>query len=204
MSRRISPEIVLDGYCAGHFPMGGPNGDISWYSPDPRGVFPLDAFHVPGTLRKTIQRGKFQIRMNTSVSEVIAACGERNEGTWITPAIRRLYLGLHDAGYVHSVETWQEGRLVGGLYGVAIGAAFFGESMFHRITDASKVALVALVEHLRARDYRLLDTQWTTPHLSRFGAIDIPKSEYLHLLNAALVLPRAFSDNMPETVARPR
>lgn len=202
MSRRISPEVVLNGYCSGLFPMGGPTGEITWYSPDPRGVFPLNTFRVPGTLRKTIRRGQFQVRINSSVPEVIANCGERGEGTWITPAIRRLYLALHDAGYVHSVETWRDGELVGGLYGVSIGAAFFGESMFHRVTDASKVALVALVERLKARDYRLLDTQWTTPHLARFGAVDVPKSEYLKQLEAAIVLPRSFVDQWPETAAR--
>lgn len=202
MSRRISPEMVLNGYCSGHFPMGGPNGEIAWYCPDPRGVFPLDSFHVPDTLRKTIRKQMFEIRVNTAVSEVILACGERGEGTWITQTIRRLYLALHEAGYVHSVETWQDGRLVGGLYGVSIGAAFFGESMFHRVTDASKVALVALVERLKARDYRLLDTQWTTPHLSRFGAVDIPKSQYMQQLNSAILLPRSFVDGWPETAVR--
>lgn len=195
--------MVLNGYCAGLFPMGGPHGEISWYSPDPRGVFPLDTFHVPATLRKTVRRGVFEIRVNHAFREVLTACGHRQEGTWITPAIRRLYTVLHEGGYAHSVETWKDGKLVGGLYGISIGAAFFGESMFHRATDASKVALVALVERLRERDYRLLDTQWTTPHLARFGAVDIPRDTYMSMLAAAIVLPRSFSDNHPPTAATP-
>lgn len=198
MSFRITAETVLNGYCNGLFPMGEPGGRINWYSPDPRGVFPLDdRFHVPYTLKKVIRRGVFEIRLNTAFRDVIRECGTRGEGTWITPKIVDIYTTLHRAGYAHSVECWKDGELAGGLYGVSIGAAFFGESMFHRVTDASKVALVALVEHLRKRDYRLLDTQWTTPHLQRFGAIDVPRDEYLEKLSAAIVLPRAFTDEAP-------
>lgn len=198
MSARITPELVLRGYCNGLFPMGEPGGRISWYSPDPRGVFPLDQrFHVPGTLRKTIRRGVFEIRLNTVFSEVIRACGVRPEGTWITPRILELYTALHTSGYAHSVECWKDGTLAGGLYGVSIGAAFFGESMFHVVTDASKVALVALVEQLRRRDYHLLDTQWKTDHLSRFGAMDLDRAAYMEQLEAAIVLPRAFTDALP-------
>lgn len=180
--------------------MGEPGGRINWYSPDPRGVFPLDdRFHVPYTLQKVVRRGVFEIRLNSAFAEVIRACGERGEGTWITPRILEIYTTLHHAGYAHSVEAWKNGELAGGLYGVSIGAAFFGESMFHRVTDASKVALVALVEQLRRRDYRLLDTQWTTPHLVRFGAMDIARDEYLALLTSAIVLPRSFTDDSPVT-----
>lgn len=200
MSSRITPELVLHAYCQGAFPMGRPGGGIEWYSPDPRCIFPLDAFHVPDTLRKTIRRGVFEVRVNTAFERVLAACATgRVEGTWITKRIADLYMHLHHEGFAHSVETWKHGELAGGLYGVAIGAAFFGESMFHRVTDASKVALVALVEQMRSRDYRLLDTQWNTPHLARFGARDVSRDEYLARLNEALRLPRRFTDQSPPT-----
>jgi leucyl/phenylalanyl-tRNA--protein transferase len=201
MSSRITYELVLNAYCAGAFPMGGPRGEISWYSPDPRCIIPLDAFHVPKTLAKTVRRGVFEIRINSAFPEVLAACGKRSEGTWITPRIARLYGDLFEAGYAQSMEAWKDGNLVGGLYGVTIGAAFFGESMFHRATDASKVALVALIERLRARDYRLLDTQWQTAHLMRFGAAEISREEYVRRLQAAIVLPRSFVDGAPVTFA---
>jgi leucyl/phenylalanyl-tRNA--protein transferase len=201
MSNRITAEMVLNAYCGGAFPMGGARGEISWFSPDPRCVIPLDAFHVPKTLTKIVRRGVFELRVNSAFPEVLAACGTRVEGTWITPRIARLYCDLFEAGYAHSVEAWQAGTLAGGLYGVAIGAAFFGESMFHRVTDASKVALVTLVERLRERDYRLLDTQWQTGHLARFGAVEISRDEYIRRLQAAIVLPRSFSDGTPVTAA---
>lgn len=203
MSRRIrvTPELILRGYSAGLFPMGGDDDELEWYSPDPRCIFDLNAFHVPKTLRKTIRRGDFAIRVNTAFDDVIHACGDRKEGTWITRPIIRLYSELHRAGYAHSVESWKDNLLAGGLYGVSIGAAFFGESMFHRVTDASKVALVALVERLRSRNYLLLDTQWSTPHLRRFGAVDIPREEYLQRLRAALLTPRSFDDASPVTAA---
>jgi leucyl/phenylalanyl-tRNA--protein transferase len=180
---------------------GGPRGEIAWFSPDPRCILPLDDFHMPKTLAKKVRRGVFEIRINSAFPVILAACGERSEGTWITTRIARLYTELHEAGYAHSVEAWQAGQLCGGLYGVAIGAAFFGESMFHRVTDASKVALVALVQRLRERDYRLLDTQWQTGHLARFGAREISRDEYLRQLQAAIVLPRSFSDGAPVTSA---
>jgi leucyl/phenylalanyl-tRNA---protein transferase len=203
MSSRITPEVVLNAYCQGAFPMGDDRGRIEWYSPDPRAVFDLDQFNISRSLRKTVRRGVFDIRVNTAWAEVVRACGERREGTWISPRIFALYTTLHHAGYVHTVEAWQDGRLVGGLYGVAIGAAFFGESMFHRVTDASKVALVALVERLRQRRYLLLDTQWTTPHLEQFGVLEISRAEYLERLQKALVEPRRFTDEAPETSATP-
>lgn len=201
MSRRpvLSCDLVLRGYCAGLFPMGTDDDGIDWYSPDPRCIFELDAFHVPKTLQKTVRRGIFEIRVNTSFDEVITACGQRDDGTWISPRIARIYSELHQRGFAHSVEAWKEGVLAGGLYGVAIGAAFFGESMFHRVTDSSKVALVALVERLRARDYRLLDTQWSTPHLARFGAVNVPRDDYMQRLHTAIALRRAFADGLPET-----
>src|SRR5262245_45117232 len=191
---RVTPELVLRGYCSGLFPMGRPDGGLDWYSPDPRCVIELDTFHVPYTLRKTVRRGIFEVRINTAFDEVIRACGDREDGTWISPRIIRLYTALHEAGYAHSLEAWRGGELAGGLYGITIGAAFFGESMFHRVTDASKVALVALVERLRQRGYTLLDTQWNTPHLQRFGAVDIPRDEYLARLVEAIAVERSFAD----------
>jgi len=190
----ITPEHVLKAYTLGLFPMADRSGRIGWYSPDPRCVFQLDHFYVPRTLRKTIRRGVFELRVNTAFAEVIRACADRPEGTWISPRIIALYTRLHEMGFAHSVESWKEGRLAGGLYGVAIGGAFFGESMFHRATDASKVALVHLVERLRQRGYTLLDTQWSTPHLARFGAVEIPREEYLRRLHAALRLNCCFAD----------
>jgi leucyl/phenylalanyl-tRNA--protein transferase len=171
--------------------MAGDDSVIRWYSPDPRGIIPLDAFHVPSRLARVVRSGRFEIRIDTSFAEVIRACAEaerdpEDSGSWISDEIAESYRALHDAGIAHSVEAWREGRLVGGLYGVAIGGAFFGESMFHRATDASKVALTALVDRLRERGYRLLDTQWVTDHLVQFGAIEIPRSKYLKLLDESL------------------
>ena len=168
------------------------DGTIEWFSPDPRAILPLDKFHVPHGLRRVAAKNIFEMKIDTSFSEVIRACAKRND-TWINDEIIRSYERLHALGYAHSVEAWQGGNLVGGLYGVALGGAFFGESMFHRKTDASKIALVALVEHLRARKFVLLDTQWVTPHLAQFGAIEIPRSHYLRLLRRAVELPRKFS-----------
>ncbi len=188
----LTPDLLVRAYCAGFFPMADSRrGRIRWYSPDPRAVIPLESFHVPRSLRRTIRRGLFDVRVNTAFRAVIRACAERPE-TWISDEIVRAYEALHALGLAHSVETWQGERLVGGLYGVALGGAFFGESMFSRVTDASKVALVALVERLRARGFTLLDTQFLTPHLARFGAVEIPRGEYLRRLAAALRLECRF------------
>lgn len=170
------------------------DGEIGWFSPDPRGIIPLETegFHVPHGLKRALKRNPFAIRMNTAFEAVIRACARRPE-TWISEEIIRSYRDLHLLGYAHSVECWQDQRLVGGLYGVALGGAFFGESMFHTVTDASKVALVRLVEWMRVRDYSLLDIQWTTPHLKTFGAVDIPRVEYLQRLSGALQQNREFS-----------
>ncbi len=194
MAPAFSPELVLHAYRAGVFPMGEPGGRIGWYSPDPRGIFELDQFRISRSLRKTIARGAFEIRVDTAFAEVMGACGDRDEGTWITPAISRVYLELHRRGHAHSVEAWQGGELAGGLYGVTIGGAYFGESMFHRRTDASKVALAALVERLSARGFSLLDTQWVTPHLASLGAAEIPRAEYIARLEHAVRLPCTFTD----------
>ena len=193
MDEPLTPELVLQAYRVGLFPMADPEGAIAWFSPDPRCVFPLDRFHIPRTVRQVIHRNVFEIRVNTAFDEVIAACADRSEGTWISDEITRIYCALHYGGHAHCVECWQGDVLAGGLYGVAIGGAFFGESMFTRITNASKVALVALVERLRSRGFVLLDTQWTTPHLARFGATEISRSTYLRRLRTALVLPCHFA-----------
>ena len=166
---------------------------IRWYAPDPRAVFPLDTFHVPRSLRRTLRKSEFEVTVDADFPGVIRACAGREE-TWISAEIERAYTELHRLGLAHSVETWRQGRLVGGLYGVALGGAFFGESMFSRKTDASKVALVALVEHLRARGFVLLDIQYLTEHLARFGAVEIPRAEYERRLAEALRLPCRFGD----------
>ena len=148
------------------------DGEIGWFSPDPRGIIPLDTFHVPARLARIVRSGRFEIRVDTAFESVMRACAERpDDGTWISEDIVQSYLALHRLGLAHSVEAWRRGALVGGLYGVHLGGAFFGESMFHRETDASKVALVALVDRMQRRGFALLDTQWVTPHLEQFGAI---------------------------------
>lgn len=195
MGQRFTPELVLLAYRQGVFPMGDEHGRIGWFSPDPRAVFPLDAFHVPRSVRQAVRRRVFEVRINTAFDEVIAACADRPEGTWISDPVQRVYRALHRRGFAHSVECWQAGELAGGLYGVALGGAFFGESMFTRVTNASKVALVALVERLRARGFELLDTQWMTPHLARFGAVEIPRAEYLRRLARAVARPCRFVDD---------
>ena len=194
MDEPLTPELVLAGYRAGVFPMADQDGCIYWFSPDPRTIFEFERFRVPRSLRQVIRRGVFEVRVNTAFDEVIAACADRPEGSWISPEIAAVYRGLHQRGHAHSVEAWREGQLAGGLYGVAVGGAFFGESMFHRVSDASKVALVALLERLPQRGFVLVDTQWTTPHLARFGAVEIPRREYLARLHAATRLPCRFVD----------
>ena len=174
-------EFLLDAYREGVFPMADPSGGMLWFSPDPRGVLPLDKFHQPHGLKRALRSGKFEVRWNTSFREVMLGCASRQE-TWIDREILETYCTLHARGFAHSVEAWHEGSLAGGLYGVALGGAFFGESMFHRVTDASKVALEALVRRLMERDFGLLDLQWVTPHLRQFGAIEIPRREYLKML----------------------
>ena len=179
-------ELLL-AYASGWFPMADDDGQVRWYSPDPRGVLPLDAFHVPRRLSRTIRRSGFDVRTDTAFRRVIEACAaDREEGTWISDEIVDTYVALHDRGFAHSIEVWQAGSLVGGLYGVRLLGAFFGESMFHAVTDASKVALAALVDRLRQRGFQLLDVQWVTPHLERFGAVEVSRREYLRTLKKAL------------------
>ena len=187
----IPADLLVSAYTHGWFPMAGDDAVIRWYSPDPRGIIPLDSFHIPTRLARVVRSRRFEVRIDESFSEVIRACAEaerdpEDSGSWISDEIAESYRALHASGIAHSVETWRDGQLVGGLYGVAIGGAFFGESMFHRATDASKVALVALVDRLRQRGYRLLDTQWVTDHLVQFGAVEIRRAEYLKLLDESL------------------
>lgn len=198
----LAPGTVLAAYRAGLFPMHvSADGEevLAWWSPEPRGVLPLDGLRVSRSLRKACRR--FDVRVNTAFEEVIAACSSsRREHGWINDDIRSAYVRLHHLGWVHSVEAWSrsDGELAGGLYGVAVGGLFAGESMFHRETDASKVALVGLVELLREGGAALLDVQWRTPHLASLGAVEISRADYLSRLEAALRLP------LPEVFSRPR
>jgi leucyl/phenylalanyl-tRNA--protein transferase len=184
----IEPDVLLMAYRHGIFPMAvDKRGRIAWFSPEPRAIIPLDhRFHVPHGLRRALKRRKFDISIDLDFQEVIRECAKRWEGTWISPGIIASYGRLYKLGYAHSVETRFDGKLVGGLYGVHIGGAFFGESMFHRLNDASKVALVALVHRLRERGFVLLDTQWQTPHLAQFGTLEISRREYLRILEQAV------------------
>jgi leucyl/phenylalanyl-tRNA--protein transferase len=183
---RLEPGQILRAYRLGFFPMAESRyGPVSWYSPDPRAIIPLDSFHVGRSLRRTVRRKVFDVRCDTAFERVVCLCAQREE-TWISEEIVRAYCSLFEGGWAHSVECWREGDLAGGLYGVAIGAAFFGESMFSLRTDASKVALVHLVEILRSSGYTLLDAQFATDHLRRFGACELPREEYLKILEAAL------------------
>lgn len=189
----IRPAVLIAAYRGGMFPMAMDNrGEIGWFSPDPRGVIPLEGFHVPKSLQRVLRKEPFEIRIDTAFSEVMKGCSDRRT-TWISREIITSYEKLFELGYAHSVEAWRKGELVGGLYGIAIGGAFFGESMFSRSTDASKVALVSLVKRLKERRFQLLDTQWTTEHLSRFGCREIPRYEYLRQLNQALLVTTSFS-----------
>jgi leucyl/phenylalanyl-tRNA--protein transferase len=212
----LEPELLLEAYRRGIFPMAvnpdkhvgaGRRGDIGWFSPDPRAIIPLDdRFHIPHGLRRVLKQKKFETTFDTDFEAVIRECAKHKEGTWISKEIIESYCNLHRLGHAHSVEVWLRSkavsssliphpssfRLVGGLYGVRIGGAFFGESMFHRVTDASKVALLALVERLRAYGFVLLDTQWQTPHLAQFGTYEIPKREYLWRLQRAVTIKCEF------------
>jgi len=193
----IPSRLLVAAYASGWFPMAS-EGEIRWYSPDPRGILPLDAVHIPRRLARVMRAGRFRIEVDRAFGDVMRACAadERDRedpGTWIDDEIIESYTALHEAGIAHSVEAWIDDRLVGGLYGVALRGAFFGESMFHHETDASKVALVALVERLRSRGYRLIDTQWVTPHLEQFGAVEIPREDYLRRLEQSLTLDCTFT-----------
>lgn len=182
----LEPGTLLSAYRSGLFPMPvGRRGRLGWWSPDPRGILPLDGFHRSRSLSRSMRH--FEIRVDTAFDSVVRACGDpRRPHGWITPEIRAAYARLHDLGWAHSVETWREGELVGGLYGVAIGAFFAGESMFHHATDASKAAVAGTVELLRSCPHALFDVQWSTPHLASLGVIEIPRAQYVERLQAAI------------------
>jgi leucyl/phenylalanyl-tRNA---protein transferase len=187
----ITPDVLLKAYACGIFPMAERADDpvLYWIEPKERGILPLDGFRLPRSLARTVRRDDYEIRIDTSFDAVVSACAEPAPGrrqTWINREIRRLYRALFETGHVHTVEVWRGDRLVGGLYGVHLGAAFFGESMFHRERDMSKVALVHLVARLKAGGFELLDTQFVTEHLQRFGAIEIPRLDYHRLLESAV------------------
>lgn len=187
---------LLGAYCQGLFPMADEYGQIRWYDPDPRAILPLDAFHVPRSLKRTVRRGFFQIRLNSAFDQVVKACAAPAPGreeTWISPEIIAAYTELHRLGFAHSVEAWREGRLAGGLYGVAIRGLFAGESMFSLESNASKVALVHLVGRLNQRGYQLLDIQFMTDHFRQFGAVEISRYEYRRRLVKALRSSRSAS-----------
>lgn len=216
-SLKLSPELLLTAYIQGVFPMSH-GGDLYWYDPDPRAILPLDQFHIPRSLHRTMKRvwivdkvGKrtrflsdtvnrsqkkpFEIRVNSTFVETIKRCADpERPGAWINSQIISSYTQLHEMGWAHSVETWQDGELVGGLYGVALRGLFAGEAMFSRATDASKVALIYLVDRLRRRGFSLLDVQFYSPHLARFGVINIPRQAYKERLAKALNLDVAFED----------
>jgi leucyl/phenylalanyl-tRNA---protein transferase len=202
---RLTPDLLLAAYAAGVFPMAESADDpeLFWVDPHRRGILPLDGFHVPRRLRRVVRQASFEIRCDSAFEEVIRGCAEATEkrpNTWINDEIVRLYGALFARGAAHSVEAWQDGELVGGLYGVSLGAAFFGESMFSRATDASKVALVHLAARLRLGGYRLLDTQFLTAHLVHFGGIEITRTRYHRLLAEALAYRASFPAALPVAV----
>jgi leucyl/phenylalanyl-tRNA--protein transferase len=191
----ITPELLEAAYRQGLFPMGDPEtGELRWYQPDPRAVFELDDFHVPHRLAKTMRGGRLRFTIDAAFDDVIRRCGrwDTPEEVWITPGIVDLYCRMNELDKAHSIEAWVGEELAGGLYGMAFGGAFMGESMFHTVRDASKACLVFLVEHLRQRGYVLLDTQFATEHLEQFGVTLIPHVEYLRRLERALELPCTF------------
>jgi len=199
----LSPEILLRAYAVGLFPMAEHRDDptLYWIDPEKRGILPLDRFHVPRRLRRTIRNCPYEVRADGDFEAVIRACAEPGRGraeTWINDEIIRLYVELHRMGRAHSIECWQEGALVGGLYGVALGGAFFGESMFSLARDASKIALIHLVARLVRGGFRLLDTQFVTRHLSQFGVVEIHRTGYRQLLSSALDVSATFYGELGE------
>ena len=193
---RLTPDILISAYCQGLFPMADDDGSIYWYDPSPRAIIPLDAFHVAKRLARRVRHGEFEIRVDHDFAAVMAACAEPrpgHAGTWINGELIAAYTELHRLGFAHSVEAWRGGQLAGGLYGVAIRGLFAGESMFSRATDASKVALVHLVERLRRGGFALLDSQYIVgAHMLQFGTIEIPRAEYKRRLAAALQIDASF------------
>ena len=188
----LRPETLLDAYSRGVFPWYNESLPICWWSPDPRAIIPLDKFHVSRRLSRTIRAGQFSVTVNRAFAGVMQGCSVRAEGTWITPDMLRGYRRLHEMGHAHSVEAWRGDELAGGVYGVSLGGLFSAESMFHRQSDASSVALAALVERLRARGFALLDVQMVTEHTSKLGAVEIPRPTYLAMLRDAVRFPASF------------
>ena len=200
---KLTPEILLRAYAVGLFPMAERRNDptLFWIDPEKRGILPLDGFHVSRRLRRTVRSGRYEVRCNTAFDDVVRACaapGPNREDTWINDEILSLYGDLHALGRADCVETWLDGELVGGLYGVSLGAAFFGESMFSLARDASKVALVHLVARLVKGGYKLLDTQFVTDHLTQFGAVELPRAGYRELLSEALDDTATFEPDLPQ------
>ena len=191
MTQTVPPEILEAAYRQGIFPMADRRGRVRWYSPDPRTIIELDRFHRPRRLARTIRQKKFEIAVNRDFEGVVRGCANRRE-TWISEGIVNAYTALHNLGKAHSVEAYHDGKLAGGIYGVSLGGAFMGESMFTIVRDASKACLAFLIERLKERGYTLFDVQFTTPHLKRFGAVEIPRPEYLRRLEKALRLTCRF------------
>ena len=188
---KLTPELLQRAYSSGMFPMPGPLGIIQWFQPDPRAILPLDAFHASRSLRRKLKQNDFSVSYDQDFTRVMRGCASRKP-TWINAEFIRVYGELHRMGMAHSVEVWRDGRLAGGTYGVHLGGAFFAESKFHTVTDASKVALAKLVERLQERGFALLEVQFLTPHLRQFGVIEIPHQEYMWRLAAALKMEREF------------
>jgi len=198
MEATLTPDILLRAYAIGIFPMAEDRyaDEIFWVDPRRRGILPLDGFRISRSLRRRIRQGRFEIRINSDFAGVVAGCADRPE-TWINDEIEALYATLHEMGFAHSLEVWEDAALVGGVYGVTLGSAFFGESMFSRRTDASKVALAYLVDHLRGAGFTLFDTQFVTPHLTRLGAIEIGRDRYQAMLADALNRTASFVRDAP-------
>lgn len=201
MSSPLTADQILRAYALGVFPMARQHDDpkLYWVDPEKRGILPLKDFHLPRSLKKVMKRGAFDMKVDTAFDQVLELCAEstaRRPETWINSEIVRLFTDLHHAGLAHSVESWQDGKLVGGLYGLSLGSAFFGESMFSRATDASKAALAYLAALMKKGGYTLLDTQFVTDHLAQFGAVEIPRRDYLRLLAQALDRPASFQGGL--------
>lgn len=191
-AKQLDLKVLLAAYSVGYFPMPDPDTEeIRWYFPDPRAIIPLDGFHVSRSLAKTLKSGQFTVTIDKDFKGVMAGCAERSQ-TWINDEFKRAYSTLHALGIAHSVEVWEQGALVGGVYGVALGGAFFAESKFHRQTDASKVALHHLVEHLKTQGFQLLEVQFLTAHLARLGAVEVAADDYLQRLGQAIHLSVSF------------
>jgi len=195
----LEPATLLAAYRQGVFPWPADGVDLLWWSPDPRAVLPPDGVHVSRSLARRLRRGGFRVTIDAAFDDVVAGCADRGvtEETWITPPMRAAYARLHRLGWAHSIEVWADGALAGGLYGVSVGALFAAESMFHRVTDASKVALVALTQHARAVGVRLVDVQMPTPHLASMGAVETSREDYLTALASAVTLPVTFTGDGP-------